>query len=139
MKTYDAQKPAPYGLYYATNPIDVRFVGTEGEALDGPAKTYKRLPMLAVAVAGPILGGVFVFAFPAIVLLGVLGAVVKMAVSKLGRTADEAAQVATLRWAPGASYLNKVEGADKPAEQRDEALADLDKEVQARRDDENQA
>jgi len=140
MKTYETNKPAPYGVYFSMKPIDVRFVGAEGETLEGPARSYKRLSMIAVALLGPVLGGVFVFAFPALVLLGVLYTVIKGAVAKVRTSADEAAQVASLRWAPGASYLNKIHdpnAGDAGAPRADE-LDGLRAEVDARRSTESQ-
>lgn len=108
MKTYKTMQAARYGLYTSTKPLDVRFVGADGEALDGlPGATYRRVPTLLALAAAPVLGGVFVMAFPVLVLLGACVALVRIAATAVGETVQEHAFLASPRWQPVMSYLSK--------------------------------
>jgi hypothetical protein len=108
MKTYKTMQAARYGLYTSSNPIDVRFVGAEGEALDGlPGASYRRVPTPLALVAAPLLGGAFVMAFPVLVLVAAFVVVARFAATAVAQTLQEQAFLASPRWQPVMSYLTK--------------------------------
>ncbi len=77
MKTYQTAELAPYGLYLSFKPFDLSFVGAEGEALEGqPQAKYSRIPTPMLIVLSPVIGGVFVIAFPILVLVAIAAALV---------------------------------------------------------------
>jgi hypothetical protein len=140
MKSYRDQESVPYGLYLSTQPLDVRFVGADGELLQGrPEASYSRLPILAVLVAGPVLGGAFVLAFPIVILVTLTAAFGQLAARWLRGLFHEQVPVVRARWAPAAAYLNDTEAAtgDPEAEaDEDSELEDLEAEVEAAREHE---
>ncbi|MGM0574267.1 MAG: hypothetical protein ACQEXJ_00850 [Myxococcota bacterium] len=135
MKRYQTGQSAEYGLYVTALPPDLRFVGADGEALDGrPGATYARLPMWSVVVLGPVAGGVFVLAFP----LLVIGALVYgLALGAHKVVSERFAYVARMRWQPSMAYFDEPK--DDEATRRegtDDELADLEETVRARADEE---
>ena len=110
MKTYQSGQTAEYGIYVAPKALDFRFVGADGERLEGKGSiNYYRLPALLMIALSPVIGGVFVMAFPLIVVGFVIGLTVKVAASKVKAMAHEYAHLSTMRWEPTAAYLNKIE------------------------------
>ncbi len=136
MKTYKNQQPAQYGLYLSFQPMDVRFVGAEGEALDGMAQAeYRRVPTLLALALAPVLGACFVMAFPLLVIAAVLMAATSAVVQKVRHTANNHAWLAMPHYEPAASYLTKGEkkaDAVAPAE-----LSDLQQKVNEKRSQED--
>lgn len=108
MRTYKSGTEVGYGLYAAPKALDVRFVGCDGEILEGkPGASYFRLPIALMILASPVLGGLFVIAFPMLVVLFAAYSVIEFALNKLGVAAKANAHIAVMRWEPNASYLNK--------------------------------
>ena len=122
-QTFRTDARAPYGVYLSTRPLDVRFVGADGETLEGrPGVGYRRLPTALVVAAGPLFGALFVVAFPVLVAIGLLAAL-------RARVADHPAWLAAPRFQPGAVRLQRDTGdADEALE-----LAALRREVDTRR------
>jgi hypothetical protein len=105
MKAYFADESVGYGLYFSG--LDFRFVGSDGEKLEGrPGKTYRKLPMFFTIAMSPILGGVFVMAFPVIVVLMTVYAVFQFFGKKLTKEIARNCHLAVHRWEPTVSYLN---------------------------------
>ena len=109
MKTYKSGSQVGYGLYVAPGALDVRFVGAEGETLEGKADAkYFRLPALLMILASPVIGGVFVLAFPLIVLMIAAYAVVQFFGNKASEAVGNNSHLAFMRWEPTAAYLKKT-------------------------------
>lgn len=121
---YANRQPAPYGLYLSTKPLDVRFVGAEGEDLEGTAETYMRVPTVLSFVLAPVLGAVFVVAFPVVIFVAVSFAVLV----KFNELAEP--HWVPARFQPTVSFLSNPKGAGTGT---DPELADLVEEVEARR------
>lgn len=119
MKTYRSGEKVGYGLYVAPNVLDVRFVGSEGETLEGKDHgKYVRLPVVLMVLASPIIGGVFVLAFPLLVVLIAAYAVLEFGLAKIGSVAKANAHLAFMRWEPTAAYLNKKNKKEKENEKK---------------------
>lgn len=142
MKRYPSHNPAPYGLYFCPWPPDARFVGAPGEPLEGRAgRQYLRLPTVLALLMAPVLGGLFVVAFPFLIF----AALVVVAAEPLGKRIKAAFEsrehLVRVRWSPAVAYLNhdeEEEGETCSDEQEpsDGELVDLEEEVAKRRDDE---
>lgn len=146
MKSYNANETAEYGIYYSLRNLDVRFVGADGEMLEGKAGvTYNRLPMALALAAGAVLGGAFVMAFPLIILAATFYGIFRVVANKVSAAVEKRAYLAMLRWEPVGSYLS---GSRKDHEHKDgedaapaeatsasgDDLADLRDEVAERRE-----
>lgn len=126
--TYSVNTEAPYGLYLSLSPVDVRFVGSTGEALDGlQGARYVRLPTWLLVATGPLVGAAFVVALPVLIVAAMFLA----GVHALSHTdlAQRHAYVARGGFDPSASYFRGASGRPTAI---DPALADLADEVQAR-------
>lgn len=135
MKRFETGQRAPYGIYVAPRAMDIRLVGADGEVLEGRrGASYVHLPTWMVVALGPALGGVFVMAFPLLVIAGaitMLGAVVARKVT--GRHA----YVARGGWAPAAAFF-KGDGTEGAKAEAAPELAQLEAEVAARAANEKQ-
>lgn len=137
MERYTRNQPVKYGVYVASRPPDICMVGEDGERLDGKAgASYLRLPTWSLFALAPALGGLFVFAFPALVVVA-LGYAAVLAVWKpAAKVANEHAYVAQMRWTPEAAYLQHDEGQEaNPEADQGDALA---QQVSAQRDKEDE-
>lgn len=138
MKTWKSGQKVTYGVYVSTKPFDVRFVGADDETLDGrTGAEYRRIPTLLMVAMAPVLGGVFVMAFPAVVVLLAVVGLGRFAWRQVAGVTGDTAHLAVMRWEPSTSYLKNT--TETPADAKpapDAALSDLRDEVKARRDDE---
>jgi hypothetical protein len=138
MKSYEANKPARYGLYLSTRPMDIRFVGADGEDLDGVSgASYRRMPTWAVIAAGPVLGGAFVLAFPLLVILASIACIARLVATRVKSAAGEHAHLAMPRWEPSTAYLNKGKGDKAERKGEGDELIDLEERVAKKRADES--
>ncbi|TNF28484.1 MAG: hypothetical protein EP329_17805 [Deltaproteobacteria bacterium] len=137
MKRYETGETATYGIYIARNMFDVRFVGADGEALEGrKGGSYMRLPTWLVVAVGPALGGMFVMAFPLLVIATIFGTLGVGLFRKLG--GQRHAYVARSGWQPAAAYFkhDQTEGGGEGA--GDPEMAQLETEVAERAEAEKQ-
>ena len=129
MKRYETGESACYGIYLGQNLLDVRFVGADGETLEGRrGGRYLRLPTWLIVVLGPALGGAFVMAFPLLVIAAVVATLGSVVVRKL---AGRHAYVARAGWQPAAAYF-KHDQAEAGAPLDNPELTELAAEVTAR-------
>ena len=136
MKTFKTGEKVGYGLYISAKALDIRFVGSDGETLEGKRGVeYTRLSGLLVVAAAPVIGGVFAMAFPFIVIGMVFAALFKGVYSLVAGTVKEHAHLATMQWQPTAAYLKKNERDAKENKDGSE-LGELNKEVQDRKNNE---
>ena len=134
MKRYETGSEAPYGLYVTARPPDIRFVGAEGESLEGhEGAKYMHLPMWTVVALGPVMGGFFLVSFPLLVI-GALLVALSRAIA--GKFANQHAWVARGGYQPVAAYFKGDEEGTASAEagEGDTGLEDLEGEVQEQAD-----
>ena len=130
MKRYSSNHPAPYGLYVSARPMDIHFVGSDGEDLAGrEGASYRRLPTWFIALLAPALGGAFVMAFPLLVIAAVVGT---LAVGAVRAFSGRHAYVAHSNWQPAAAYFEGKRGADDSSPTADPELEALEAEVALR-------
>jgi len=145
MKTYDAGDKVPYGVYFSANPFNLHYI-SDDEVLPGAqGTTFKRLPTLLIVAAGPAIGGIFVMAFPAIILMAVMVAVWKLGVKTVRSFASKNAHLVQMNWEPNAAYLTgdgkepeeDAEAIDRDLE--DDEVEALEAEVETRREEEEKS
>lgn len=142
MKTYRNGDSARYGLYVSIWMPDARFVSSDGEPLEGHTGTkYVRIPSVFLALLAPVLGGVFVVAFPFLVFAAAVAAVTTLVVGKLRSASAKHAYLVRMGWEPSAAYLRKLERptGSETVEQGEHELDELRDEVARRRGEEGKA
>ncbi|OFZ53728.1 MAG: hypothetical protein A2428_13665 [Bdellovibrionales bacterium RIFOXYC1_FULL_54_43] len=108
MKAYYASEQVPYGLYFAPRGFDIRFVGAEGETLEGKENLrYVRFPNLVALGLLPLIGATFYFAFPVIVIGVVAFTAVKLGAKACTAVFDGKAHLMVMRWNPSTAYLKQ--------------------------------
>ena len=137
MKTYRAGQKVEYGIYVAPKALDARFVGADGETLNGKAGAeYTHLPSILLVLAAPVMGGVFVLAFPLIIIFSIIGVVGTMMTKAVKSAFESRVHLTQMRWEPAAAYLNKSnrsKKADGKEQKEAKDLDDLKKEVNQKR------
>ena len=132
MKRTMNHEPATYGLYLSTRPLDLRFVGADGEALDGrDGASYRRIPTWLAVLVGPILGGLFVIAFPLIAIVAFLGTAITAAVRA---ATHRHAYVARSTWQPAVSFFDAKADDAKTDSAPAAELGELHREVSTKAD-----
>ena len=133
MKKTESGQPAKYGFYVSASPVDARFVGADGEPLEGrTGARYTRVPTWLFLLLSPVIGGAFVLAFPLLVVGALLYAIwATFAAKVLGR-----AHLARSSWQPAMAHFKTPEGADSAEDSPSAELQDLQEEVQAMRAEE---
>lgn len=139
MKKVQSGTPVRSGVYVSLWPPDSRFVGMDGDALEGrPGTRYVRVPSFLLLVASPIIGGLFVILFP-VMILAALGIALAVLVLRILRpAADSASLLARVGWRPvEASFNGSADAGDPSAEgTQDAELKELAEKVEARREEE---
>lgn len=122
MTTYAGGTQVRSGYYLDTSSFRFRFanVDRDGQALPGGAEArWRKVPVLAVVAAAPVLGGLFVVALP---FLG-FGVTAYAVARRLGvgarRGAEELAATMAPPFVPGEAHLT-----GKPADEGHDAAAD---------------
>lgn len=111
MKTYNTGSKVQYGVYASLKDFDMCFVSADHEILKGrPGAQYFRIPSWLLVLAAPALGGLFVIAFPLLVIMMVIGGLVKMVYQTAHSSVEKNAHLMDLRWSPTATYLNRKSG-----------------------------
>jgi len=139
MKTYQSGQSVRGGVYVAPRRFDLRVVGADDEPLEGKKDAkYLRIPTLLLIALGPVIGGAYVVAFPFVIMIALAVVLVGGVRRMLSSAAENQAHLAQVRWQPGAAYLNGSENAGKASEGEppDDELDDLEKEIRARREEE---
>lgn len=134
MATFKSGQSVPYGMYFSVNPIDMTFVGSDDEELDGKTGDYRRIPTLLMLALAPAFGGIFVIAFPLLVFAAVASGLYKIATKQVAEVVEEHAYIAQSNFQPGYSYLTNQEGEKLDADNIDPELADLAAEVAEKRE-----
>ncbi len=142
MKRYPSNSPAPYGLYFNLWPPDARFVGAAGEPLEGrPGRQYLRFPTIIALLMAPVLGGLFVVAFPFLIFAALVLVVAEPAAKRIRSSFESRAHLVRVRWSPTVAYLNHDEEEEDETEGHDDQIQDseiieLEDEIARRREEE---
>lgn len=125
------------GYYWNLGRWEVIPVARDGEQLPGGrGDKFLRIPVLAVLMLLPMLGGLFVVFLPVIGFVLTFHAAVRPIVGLFKKSAEDLASTVTPGWAPGEAHLTgkRAEKKGEPgAERKDERLEKLEKEIEERR------
>jgi hypothetical protein len=129
------------GYYWNLSKWEVIPVEKDGGQLPGGrGDRFLRVPVLAVLMLLPMLGGLFVVFLPVIGFALTLHAAVRPVVGLFKRSATELAATVTPGWAPGEAHLTGKRGEKKSEEHAgppvaDERLEKLSREIEQKRDE----
>jgi hypothetical protein len=116
------------GFYFNRDKLDLITVsGKEGMLPGADGQRYLRVPVLAMLLLAPMLGGLFVIFMPFIGFALVFQHLGRLTVSAVKRAGRALAFVITPTWRPGEAYFAGKEGEKKQAKEAAEAKADTDK------------
>ena len=114
------------GFYFNRDKLDLITVGgKEGQLPGADGQRYLRVPVLAVILLAPVLGGLFVMFMPFIGFALVFQHLGRLMVSGVKRATRGLLFVVTPTWRPGEAYFAGKEGEKKQA--KEAAQADTEK------------
>jgi hypothetical protein len=121
------------GFYFNRDKLDLIAVsGKEGMLPGADGQRYLRIPVLAVILLAPVLGGLFVMFMPFIGFALVFQHLGRLMVSGAKRAGRGLLFVVTPTWRPGEAYFAGKEGEKKQAKEAAKAKDDADKNGEAR-------
>ena len=116
------------GFYFNRDKLDLIAVsGKEGMLPGADGQRYWRVPVLAVILLAPVLGGLFVMFMPFIGFALVFQHLGRLMVSGAKRAGRGLLFVVTPTWRPGEAYFAGKEGEKKQAKETAETKDDADK------------
>ncbi len=123
------------GFYLNRDKWDILTVGGKEGVLPGAAgERYLRLPVLAVVLLAPLLGGLFVVFLPFIGFALVVQHLARLSLSGMKRAGRGLVFVITPAWRPGEAYFagkeHEQEHAKDPAASKVDGAIDNDKNPQ---------
>jgi len=126
------------GYYWNLGKWEVVPVAREGAALPGGrGDKFMKVPLLAVLMLLPIMGGLFVVALPFIAFALAIYAAARPLVGLFHRSARDLASTVSPGWMPGEAHFTGKRAEEPRAEKgppsRDERLEELEREIEARR------
>jgi hypothetical protein len=125
------------GYYLSKTNWEFFPVQHDGERLPGPASEhYVKVPMAAVFLVMPVLGGLMVVFLPFIGLAMTAQAAVKPVVNMFRKSAEDLAATVSPGWAPGEAHLTGKRPEEKVAEGApapDAKIEELAKEIEEKR------
>jgi hypothetical protein len=137
MKRYWGKQKVPPGVYVRPRQLSFRSLMHEGYLPGSEQEEYRRVPALALLLAGPIVGGVFVVFLPLIGLALLIGIAIGRIV-ELGAHAGEAViRVFKPTWHLGWAFLSRAKPADDQERRRDRWLDEVEKELKPQEADED--
>ena len=116
------------GFYFNRDKLDLIAVsGKEGMLPGADGQRYLRVPVLAVILLAPVLGGLFVMFMPFIGFVLVFQHLGRLMLSGAKRAGRGLLFVVTPTWRPGEAYFAGKEGEKKQAKESAEAKDDAGK------------
>jgi hypothetical protein len=114
MKTINGGSAVPGGYYLSKTNWEFFPIEKDGQKLPGPASEhYVKLPMAAVFLVMPVLGGLMVVFLPFIGLAMTAHAAVRPLANVFRKSAEDLAATVTPGWAPGAAHFTGQRPAEK--------------------------
>jgi hypothetical protein len=118
------------GFYFNRDKLDLITVsGKEGLLPGAEGQRFLRVPVLAVLLLAPLLGGLFVMFMPLIGFALVFQHLGRLMLAGAKRTGRALAFIVTPTWRPGEAYFAGKEGEKKQAKEAAEAKAQANTEA----------
>jgi hypothetical protein len=137
MTTFNGGSAVQGGYYLSKSNWEFFPVEKDGERLPGPASEhYIKVPMAAVFLLMPALGGLMVVFLPFIGLAMSAHAAVRPVVGLFQRSAQDLAATVTPGWQPGEAHFTGKRSEEKAAEEapaKDAKIEELAKEIESKR------
>ena len=141
MKIYRGTENAEAGIYFNPRRLAFRSLEDEGRLPGTTEDTWRRVPALALLVAGPVLGLAYAIFLP---LLGftMVGSVLLRKAGELAVEATHAtARVLSPAWQPARAFLSRRgrrprKGAERPQRGDDRWADEVRRQMNAERDEE---
>jgi hypothetical protein len=137
MKTINGGSAVPGGYYLSKTNWEFFPVEKDGQRLPGPASEhYVKVPMAAVFLVMPVLGGLMVVFLPFIGLAMTAHAAVRPLANVFRKGAEDLAATVTPGWAPGEAHMTGKRPEEKTAEGApapDAKIDELAKEIEEKR------
>ena len=112
------------GFYFNRDKLDLITVsGKEGLLPGAEGQRFLRVPVLAVLLLAPVLGGLFVMFMPLVGFALVFQHLGRLMLAGVKRTGRALAFVITPTWRPGEAYFAGQEGEKKQVKESAEAKA----------------
>ena len=133
MKRYQGNETVGPGLYFNLRQLSFKSMEREGRLPGTENEVYHGVPWLALVVAGPILGLIYVIFLPFIGLAAILGLLGEKVGELLGGAAASAGRALKPGWEPARAFLSrskrrKARAPRKPADKwADEVRSELEK------------
>lgn len=109
MKHYRGGESVEPGLYFNIRQLSFKSVEDDHATLPGtPADTYRRVPLLAMLVVGPVLGLVYVVFLPFIGTAMVLWLLGTKAAELAAAAARETVRVLRPGWEPSMAFFSRT-------------------------------
>lgn len=133
MARFNGGSKVESGYYVNTRSLAVMSLAAEGMLPGGERDHFVRIPWPVMLAAAPVLGGLFVLAYPVIGLSTAVYGLARKGLGLAGESArDLAADLATPPHAVGEAHLTGKPGEGK--EIQDPEIAELEKEIREKRD-----
>jgi hypothetical protein len=119
MRIYNGNEHVEPGLFFHAKSLSFKSIEHEGPLPGGAEDRYRRVPVIALIAAAPILGLLYVIFLP---LIG-FGMVAYLAGGKaldaMNRAARDAVRIVRPSWEPSRAFLSRAKRNDKPGGQAD--------------------
>ena len=129
MKNYRGTEKVEPGLYFNPRQWSFKSVDDEGPLPGSKDETYRRVPMLALLVAGPFLGLAYVIFLPFIGFAMVAWLLGVKATQVSAGAARGAARVLRPGWEPSMAFFSRSKPAKTPREAADEWIEEVEKKL----------
>ncbi len=137
MTKYLGGHAAQSGYYWNAKAWSIAAIPAPGGVLPGGAQEkYLRVPLLAVFLLMPLLGGLFVVFLPFIGFALFFYAIVRKLAGGAKKGAEELAATVTPGWVPGEAHMTGKRPEERPAEgapAADARIDELAKEIEEKR------
>ena len=135
MKRYIGSQTVNPGLYFDARHVSFRSMEREGRLPGTTDDVYRRVPALALLVAGPLLGLAYVVFLPFIGVALVFWLLVKKAAVVAVESRDAVARVLAPAWRPGMAYLSRARRSGRKPRNRDRWAEKTKKRLEDKRAD----
>lgn len=112
MTTYRGTDDVDAGLYLNTRKLTIASIDKRGSLPGTVDETYRRVPMLLMLAAAPLVGLVYVMFLPFIGFAAVTWLLADKGIQFAGRFAGQVGRVQRPGWVPAMAFLSRPKAAD---------------------------